>query len=138
MFVNGSLWVKGKMLCHCLENWPRRLLKKLIWKIVSLASQYVRCKLYALMLSIGNKKIFIMKEDWEGLTFCKVKISGTRFIFQSKENQNIQGLDLRQQNTVTIKTQEVNKMNLYYPSLLLGGVNQVETADSLHWWEQAS
>lgn len=70
--------------------------------------------------------------------FCKVKISGTKFIFQSKENQNIQGLDLRQKNTVTIETQEVNKMNLYCPSLLLGGVNQVERDDSLRWGEQAS
>ena len=48
------------------------------------------------------------------------------------------GLDLRQQNTVTIETQEVNKMNLYCPSLLLGGGNQVETANSLRWGDQAS
>ena len=138
MFLKAPWEVKARMLCHCLENWPRRFLKRYNFKYHVFSKSMCKAQIVCLyVVSWKIRKNFIMKEYW-GFMFCKLRVWRTAFTFQSKEKQNskkmfFKRLCLRQQNTVIIERQEVNKMNLCGFSFLLGRRNKLEMANSLSW-----
>ena len=131
------------MLCRCLQNWPRRFLRRLTSNIVSLASQCIRHKLYVLdVVSWKIRKNFIMKEYWEGfiwegLCFAKLGCEEPHTPSNQKkskfQNTFFKRLYLGQQNAVITERREVNKMNLCGFSFLLRRRNKLEMANSLSW-----